>query len=125
MVPRSRLQVLDVGHRHLGRAGAEIEPEQGLRANQPAPLDEVVGTELIGLGRVPGAIQDRGSLRLRTDPVEPVIPGNEVAAGIAHDGHAQFLDLARHIRAKALGVGQGRPGLVHTGIDGAAEMLEE
>ena len=66
-----------------------------------------------------------GPLRLRADAVEPVVAGDEVAARIADDRHAEFLDLAHDVRAEALRVGQRRAGLVDAGVDRAAEMLEE
>ena len=34
--------MLDVGDGHLDRAGAEVQPEQGLGARHAAPLEELV-----------------------------------------------------------------------------------
>src|SRR5690348_8745549 len=93
--------VLDVGDRHLDRAGSEIQAEQWLGAGQPAPLDEVVGAELVRFRRVPGAVEYGWTLRLRPDAVEPVVSGDEIAAEIADDGDAEFLDFAHDVRAKS------------------------
>ena len=66
-----------------------------------------------------------GRFAFGPDTIEPVVPGDEVAAGIADDGHAEFFDLARHVGAKSFCIGEGRPRLEHAGVDGAAEMLEK
>ena len=66
-----------------------------------------------------------GRFAFGPNTVEPVVSGDEVAAGIADDGHAEFLDLARDVGAKSFCIGEGRPGLEHSGVDGAAEMLEK
>ena len=117
--------VLDVGDRHLRRAGAEVHAEQRLGPDRAAPVDELVGAELIRLQRIPRPLEHRRPLRLRTDAVEPVVAGDEVAAGIADDRNAQLLHLARDVRAESLGVGQTRAGLVDARVDGAAEVLQE
>src|SRR4029078_11976532 len=75
--------VLDVGHRLLRGAGAEVEAEQRLGAHEPAPLHELVGAELVRLERVPGPLQHARALVLRPHAVEPVVTRDEVAPRIA------------------------------------------
>ncbi len=77
--------VLDVGDGHLDRAGAEVQPEQRLGAHHAAPLEELVGAELVRLERIPGTIEHHRTLRLRADPVEPVVARDEIAPRIAND----------------------------------------
>ena len=125
--PRAPIEVavLDVGDRRFDRAGAEVHAEQRLGAHQAAPLDELVGAELVRLDRVPGAIEHHGPLRFRTDAVEPVVAGDEIAARIANDRHAEILDLARDVGAESFPIGEPGSGLVDAGVDRPAEVLEE
>jgi hypothetical protein len=76
---------------HLDRAGAEVQPEQRLSADQAAPLDKLVRAELVRFERIPGTIEQHGPLRLRTNPVEPVVPRDEIASRIANDRYAKGL----------------------------------
>jgi hypothetical protein len=85
--------VLDEGQRRLGVPVPKFMPSSG-SVRRGAPLDELVGAELVGLERVPGPLEHGGPLGLRPDAVEPVVAGDEVAARVAHDRHAQFLHLA-------------------------------
>ena len=117
--------VLDVVHGHLDRTRAEVHAEQRLGADGAAPFDELVGAELIGLERIPRALEHGRPLRFRTDAVEPVVAGDEVASRVADDRHAEFLDLAHDVGAESFGVGERRPGLVHARVDGAAQVLQE
>ena len=124
-MPRSTLQVLDVGDRLLRRAGAEVHPQQRLGAHQPAPVDEFVGAELVRLERIPRAIENGWPLGLRADAIEPVVARDEVSSWIANDGNAKLADLARDIRAKAARIGHRRAGFINTRVDGPPEVLEE
>ena len=118
--------VLDVGHAPSRRVPVpKLMPSSGSVPTSRAPVDELVGAELVRLERVPRALEHRRPLRLRADAVEPVVAGDEVAARIAHDRHAELLDLARDVGAEALRVGQRRSRLVDAGVDGAAQVLEE
>src|SRR5206468_7090557 len=117
--------VLDVGDGVLRAAGAEVEAQERLGADEPAPSDELVGAELVRLERVPGPIQDGGTLVLGTDAVEPVVAGDEVAARIPHDRHAELADLLRDVLAEAVRVRERRARLVDAGVDRSAQVLEE
>src|SRR6185295_7131962 len=86
--------VIDVGDRHLRAARAEVHPQQRLRAGGAAPVDELVRAELVGLDRVPCPLEHGWPLRLRSDAVEPVVAGHEVAARVPGDGNTEVPDLA-------------------------------
>ena len=62
---------------------------------------------------------------LRADAVAPVIAGDEVAAGVAHDGHIQLPHQLHDVLAEALFVRRGVAGLIDAAVDGAAEVLDE
>jgi hypothetical protein len=80
---------------------------------------------MVCLDRVPGAIEHHGPLRFRSDAVEPVVAGDEVAARIANDRHAEILDLARDVGAESFPIGESGSRLVDAGVDRPAEVLEE
>ena len=117
--------VFDEGGGHFRRAGAEIETQQRLGVDQFAPVHEFIGAELVGVQSIPGPVQHRRPLVLRTDAIQPVITRHEIAARIADDRDAQFADFGDDVFAKAFFVGQFRAGLIDTGIDRAAQVLEE
>src|SRR5439155_7084134 len=117
--------VLDVGDRFFGSAGAAVEAEQRLGAHEPAPLDELVGAELVRLERVPGPLQHGRTLVLRPHAVEPVVARDEVAARVAHDRHAEPLDLGGHVLAEPARVREARARLVDARVHRPAEVLQE
>jgi hypothetical protein len=98
--------VLDIGDRHLRAAGAEVHPQQRLGSDRATPVDEVVGAELIRLDRVPRPLEHRRPLPLRSDTVEPVVTGHEVASRIARDRDAKLFHLAHDVAVESLRVGQ-------------------
>ena len=77
------------------------------------------------LERIPGTIEYHLPLRLRADPVEPVVAGDEIAPRIANDGHAEVFDFPRDVGAESLRIGEAGPGLVDARVDGAAQVFEE
>ena len=102
--------VLDIGDRHLDGTRAEVHPEQGLGADHRAPVDKFVGAELVGLERIPRALEHRRPLRFRPDAIEPVVARDEVSSRIADDRGAELLDLARDVSAESLASASGDPG---------------
>src|SRR5262245_33958816 len=84
--------VFDASTRHFRCAGSEIQPHEGLSAHQLAPCHEFIGTELVGLDRVPCFFDDARTIFFWAYAVEPMVTRHEVAAWIANDGHADFLD---------------------------------
>ena len=117
--------VFNVGDGRLRRAGAKVECQERFGAHQLAPVDELVRAELIGLERIPCALQHGRALLLRSDAIEPVVAGHEVAARIAHHRHAHSLHFGDDIRTESVGVRARRSGLVHARVDRPAEMFQE
>src|SRR5690606_16049315 len=74
----------------LDAAGAEVDRHHRLGARRLRPAGELAETELVGLDRAPGPVEPARPLLLRADPVLPVVAGDEVAAGVAHDGGAEL-----------------------------------
>ena len=97
----------------------------GWHAQALAPLQEVVGADLVGLQAAPGEVQGGGAVIARADPVLPDVVGHEVAAGIAEQGDAELADQVGHVGAEARRVGLRVVGLVDAGVDAAAHVLHE
>lgn len=87
--------------------------------------DELGEAEPVGLRRAPGEVQAPGAVLDRADRVLPPVAGDEVAAGIADGGDAEFADQVQDVGADALGVGRGMAGLEDAGVDAAAQVLDE
>src|SRR5690242_19045469 len=119
------IAVLDQGDRHLGGAGSEVHAEEGLGSDLLCPSDEFVGSKLVGLERVPGAIENLRAILLRTHSVEPVISGNEVSAWVSDDRYAQAVNFPYDICAKSVRVSQPRAWLVNTPVDRAPEVFQK
>ena len=64
-------------------------------------------------------------LGYRADAIFPIVAGDEVAAGITHNGRGQLADEREHVAAKASGVGGRVARLEDAAIDAAAEVLDE
>jgi len=123
--PARQVAVLDELRRLVGPAGPEIDRQQRARPERRAPIDELVEAELVGLDGPPRVIGSHRTLVLRADTVPPVAEAHEVAARVAHDGHAERAQRLQHIAAEAALVAQGITGVVDTLVDGAAHVLEE
>ena len=104
---------------------AEIDSQHRLDVGGLAPVDKLVGAKAIGLGRAPGEVETLRPIRHRPDAVLPIVAGDEIATGIAHDGRRQFLDQGEHVLSETLLVRLGVIGLVEAAIDAAPEMLDE
>ena len=117
--------VLEHGEGLVEALRAEIDGEHRRGAGLPAPADELVGADLVGLGRPPGVVEPHRPLVARPDAVVPVVVGDEVAARIADERELQIADELEHVAAEPVVVGGRVAGLVDAAVDGAAEMLEE
>ena len=117
--------VLDQVARGVRTARAEVDREHRLDAGRPAPVDELVGAERVGLGRQPGEVEPRRPALARSDPVLPVVARDEVAAGIAHDRRRQLVHQRQHVAAEPALVRLGMPGLEDAPVDAAPEVLDE
>ncbi len=81
--------------------------------------------ELVRLGGMPRQIEAAGAVLLGAHAVFPVVAGDEVAAGVADGGGAQFLDQVDYVLPEPLFVGGGMPRLVDAGVYAASQMLDE
>ena len=97
--------VLDQVARGVRPARAEVDREHRLDAGRPAPVDELVGAERVGLGRQPGEVEPPRPALARADAVLPVVARDEVAAGVAHDRRRQLAHQRQHVAAEAALVG--------------------
>jgi hypothetical protein len=94
--------------RLLRGAGTEIHGEERLRGGQAAPREKFIRAKLIGINRVPGFVENGGSISSGADAIQPVIAGNKISSGIADDGNAEFADFVQDIFAETVGVGEFR-----------------
>ncbi len=107
------------------RARAQIEPHQRLRARGLAPHHEFVGAELVAVDGIPRFVQHARAVLLRSHPIQPVVPGDKVAAGVAHDGNSQLPYFVDHVLAQSVGIGVFRAWIVNPFIDGASQVFQE
>jgi hypothetical protein len=119
------IAVLDHVAGRVAAARAEIDRQHRLDVRGAAPVDELVGAELVGLGRHPGEVEPARPLGDGADAVLPIVAGDEVAAGIAHDGGRELAHQLEHVLAEALGVGGWMAGLEDTASIRNGEMLDE
>ena len=119
------VDVFDEIARLVEAARAEIDGEHHLGADRLAPFGEFVHADRVRFGRVPGEIEPRRPLLARADAVLPIVGGDEIAAGIAHDRDLEVAHEFDDVPAHAVRVGGRMTGLVDAGVDRAAEMLEE
>ncbi len=119
------IAVFDEMARLLGPARAEVDGEHRLHAGLPAPADELVRPELIGLRAAPGKIEPPRPLLARSDAILPVVTGQEVASRVANERGAQLAGQREHITAKTLSVRCWMSGLEDAAVDAAAHVLDE
>src|SRR6478735_820367 len=101
---------------------AEVDGHHRLHAGLAAPGNEFVGAELVALGREPGQVELHRPLLLWPHAVAPVVAGNEIAAGPAHDCDAEFLRQLQYISAEAMFVGGRMAGFMDAAIYAATQM---
>ena len=101
-VPDAMVAVFDQAPRIVRPARAEIDRQHRLDVREPAPVDELVGAERIRLERQPGELHAARALLDRADAVLPIVAGDEVPAGIAHDRSAPARARARARRHESL-----------------------
>ena len=109
----------------FGAAGAQVDGVHHLGIGFLRPVREFMQADFVGLGGEPGQIQALGPLLPGADGVLPVETRHEVAAGIAHHGHADFPNLFQYIFAEALLVRQGVAWLINAAVHRAAQMFNE
>ena len=105
--------------------GAQIDGVHHLAAGCGAPVGKFVEAHLVGLGGEPGQIQPLGPLLPGTHTVLPVEAGDEIAAGVAHQGHPQLFDHFDHVLAEALLIRLRVARLIDAAVNRPAQMLNE
>ena len=119
------VDVLDEVARFVEAARAEVDGEHHLGSDGRAPIGEFVHADGVRFGGVPGEVEPRRALFARADAVLPVVGGDEIAAGIAHDRDVQRAHELDDVAPHAVGVRGRVAGLVDAGVDRAPEMLEK
>ena len=104
---------------------AEVDGVHDLRVRLLRPVDELMQTECVRLGRLPRQVEAARTLLLRADGILPAEAGDEVSARIAHDRHVQLAHQIQHVAAEPLFIRQRMGRLVNASIDGAAQVLNE
>ena len=117
--------VLDEFTGFVGAARAQVDGPHGFDVGGLAPFHELVGAELVGFGAGPGQVQAHRAVGRGANTVFPVIARYKVAAGVAHDGGAEFAGQLHHVAAKAACIGRGVAGFIDTGVDRAAQVFDK
>ena len=112
-----------VGFAHV--AVATIDHQIRLRPDVAAEVDEFIGAEGVRFQGCPSEIVADGACLPGPDAVPPAITGHEVAAGVAHDGHAQFHECLADVGAQAPVIRQRMVGVVDATVDATAEVFSE
>ena len=117
--------ILEQAPRLVHAARAEVDRHHRRRPGLGAPVHEIIRADLVRLGRVPREVEAARTLFARANAVLPVVGGNEIPSGVAHDGDGHLAGQLDDVRAPAVRVRGGMPRLVDAGVDAAAEMLDE
>src|SRR5690606_37018327 len=117
--------VLDETARSVGTARAEVHRQHGLDIRKAAPVHELVCAEGVRLDRLPGKVEAARALLHGTYAILPVIARDEIAAGVAHDGGAEFAYQLQHVATETSLIGAGVVRLVNSAIDATAKMFDE
>src|SRR5688572_6817649 len=104
---------------------AKVDGHHRLDTGLATPGDELVRSELVGLGRKPSQVEPDRTLLLRANTITPVVAGHEVSTRPAHDGDAELLRQFQHVPAKSVFVRRRVAGLVDAAVHAASEMLDE
>ncbi len=105
--------------------GAQVDRHHRLDPGPGRERHELAEAELVGLHGFPGGVQPPWPLGDRPHPVLPAVGGDEVAARVAHHGHAEFGDQRQHVGAQSGVVGGRVSRLEQSGVDAPAEVLDE
>ena len=117
--------VFDDVARRVGAARTEIDGVHNLRISLLHPVDKFVQADFVRFRGEPGEVEPAGALAARADAVFPVEAGNEVAARIAHDGHAEPAHHVDDVAAESVFVRRGVAGLIDAAVYGTSEVFNE
>ena len=123
--PAGVVRVLEQIDRFPDPPGAQVDGHHGLDLRLAGPPHELVESELVGLGGVPGQVQPPRTLIRRPHPVLPAVAGDEVAAGIPDGRHAELSDQFQHVLAKPIVIGGRVARLVDAGVDTPPHVFDE
>ncbi len=96
--------VLDPLARFVDGAEAGVDAQVRLGADLFAVAEELVGAEAVRFDVAPGVVGADGAAGFGTDAVAPVVAGDEVAAGVTEQRHAEVADGFHDVGAEAVGV---------------------
>ncbi len=119
------IDVFDEIARFVEAARSEVDRQHHLRADGLAPLRELVHADRVRFRSVPGEVEPGRAPIARADAVLPIVGGNEISAGVAHDRDPEVADQLRDVAAHAVHVGAGMAGFVNAGVDRSAEMFQK
>ena len=89
------------------------------------PAGELIQTDLVGFGRVPGKVESGGPLGLRSDPVLPPVAGDKIAAGVANGRDAELAYELDHVCPESMTVGCGVGRFIDPVVHTAPEVFDE
>ena len=88
-------------------------------------LQELVRPHKIRVEGIPCLVQNGWPTAARSDTVPPVIPGDEIPAGVAHDAEVEILQLRENVRPPTLIVGLIASGIVQTPVNASPQVFGE
>ena len=94
-------------------------------ARLAGPAHELVHPDGVGLHDPPREVLLARPLLHRPHAVLPVVPGDEVAPGIADEWDAELLHQVQDVPAEAIGVRRGVAGFEDAPVHGPSDMLDE
>ena len=106
-------------------ARPEVHRDHRLDSGRPAPVDKFVGPERVRLSGHPRELPSFRAFLERPHSIFPLVPGDEIAARIPHDCHAEFPDEFEHIATESVLVSRRMAGLVDAAVNRPSEMLDE
>ena len=120
-----KIAVFDQVARRIRPARSEIHDQHRLNLGRAAPVDELVGAKTIGLDAAPREVEASRPAGERPDAIFPIVAGDEITAGIAHDRGAKLAHELNDVAAETARIRAGVPRLEDPAIDAAAEMLDK
>ena len=102
------IAVLDPVAHFLRRAGAGVGADVWFRADQMAPLHELVGAEGIGVLDAPCFVE--AGLAIAADSIPPVVGRSETSARPSDNGDLEFAQSFNDVSAEPLLSERGEPG---------------
>jgi hypothetical protein len=120
-----KIAVFDKVARRIRPARSEIYDQHRLDLSRATPVDELVGAKTIGLDAAPCEVEAYRPAGERPDTIFPIVAGDEIAAGIAHNRGAELAHERDDVTAETARIRARVPGLEDPAIDAAAEMLSK